>query len=298
MGGIMGADGSNISLLRKMEENIYGSTERKSGVKVISALLTPPEKLEAEKTTFASYLWFSVKLQGRESYPPGTKFSVTFIAQNDEILNVVLGSFWALIYLGGLGSRMRRGAGSLRVTKSPGNLPYNFVFSGTTVNEAREFMENNLKKIFENFTDYYNKNKINEKNPNAGLSNHNVMPNYAVLSKQYASIGLIDKKGDWSYLLKDIDSIYKNFRRSKNIDERAVLGLPIRNSKYRNLGNLRQASPLIFGIMDLNGGYAVRIVKFKTSIHKDYISKQILLEKTLDEFIKDKNMIKEVNIPV
>ncbi len=316
MGGIIITDKNKIDFLKKMEENIYGSTEEKSKVKVISTIITPPEKLnlmlDAERKNYQtyknnfqnlfSYFWFSLKLQKRENnfYPPKTKFSVTFIAKNDEILNIALGSFWALIYLGGVGSKMRRGAGSLKVTKSPSNLPYNFVFEGNTIDAAKVFMENNLKKIFENFVKYYNKFRSNEENLNADFSKYNIKPRYPVLSKQYASISLIDKKGDWMDLLNNINLSYKNFRRSKRIDERALLGLPIKNTKY---GNLRQASPLIFGVMDLNDGYTVRIVTFKTSIHKDYLQKQNLLEDTLNEFyqkiqefFKNKN-IREIEIP-
>jgi len=304
MGGIIITDKNKIDFLKKMEENIYGSTEQKSKVKVISNLLTTQEELnellKAEKNAFQSlfsYFWFSLKLQKRENnfYPPKTKFSVTFIAQNDEILNIALGSFWALIYLGGVGSRMRRGAGSLKVTKSPSNLPYNFVFEGNTIEAAKVFIENNLQKIFENFVKYYNKFRSNEENINASFSKYNIKPRYPVLSKQYASISLIDKKGDWMDLLNNINLSYKNFRRSKRIDERALLGLPIKNTKY---GNLRQASPLIFGVMDLNDGYTVRIVKFKTSIHNvynDYIQKQSLLEKTLNDL--DRNF-KEINVEI
>ena len=146
---------TSISDLKKLESEIFGSTNQKSRVKIQS--ITGDDNVsQINVPSNLRYLWFSIYMQQRNyqrllCYPPGTKFKIVLRSDDEDCLKIVSGCLWTLIYLGGVGTRMRKGAGSLKVNSVLGKTPYEFVFNGTTINDARKFIEENLMKIFEEF---------------------------------------------------------------------------------------------------------------------------------------------------
>jgi len=350
MGGIV-----STKDLRELESKIFGSTNQKSSVKILSITKSQPSEINIPSNL--EYLWFSIHMQKRKNqrlqcYPPKTKFKVTLSSDDKDNLKITLGCLWTLIYLGGAGARMRRGAGSLKVNDvSSETPPYKFVFSGSTINDAKEFIEENLTKIFEDFKKYveYADKKYNPQ----------TNPNFAVLSKNHAKISLIQQPiATWEKCLERIGNIYKNFRRyNVKVEERFIWGLPISSpqnlhrfenllrknlqkkgwkeeeikketSRLRRLKEdellreietskdktkqiflkllllekLRQTSPLLIGVMDLNGRYATRLVKFYTSIHPKFSSRVAFLKQDLDgfdnELVKNKDLGEiEIKIP-
>ena len=329
MGGMV-----SIRSLKELENKIFGSVNQKSRVKILTVSDSQPSQIDVQSDL--RYLWFSIHMQKRnyqrlQCYPPETKFKIMLSSDDENSLKIALGCLWALIYLGGVGARMRRGAGSLKVNNVSGKIPYTFIFTGNTSIDAKEFIEKNLAEIFRDFKEY-----AGEKyNPQTNS-------NFAVLSKNHAKMSLIQQPlNTWEECLMRIGNIYKNFRTRGNVkvEERFIWGLPIRSPqnlrRFENLlkknlqkkgwkeekiekeikrlrklkenellreieistdktkqiflkllllEKLRQSSPLLIGVMDLNGKYAIRLVKFYTSIHPDFSSKLRFLRQDLDGF--------------
>ncbi|MGB9844474.1 MAG: type III-B CRISPR module RAMP protein Cmr1 [Methanothermobacter tenebrarum] len=284
MGGMVPTD-----TLRSFEEKIFGSTDKKSPVRVLSFCDSQPSKINIPSNL--QYLWFSIKLQKKRRerlycYPPGTEFEVILRSENN-FLDLVAGCLWLLIYLGGVGSRSRRGAGSLkvkRVKSSSYNFVYDFVFRGNNVSDAKNFMEENLKRIFNNFKEYVNEKYDPPQNPQY----------FPILSKSSAKITLLDHYNDnWEDALTKIGKDYRDFRRKlkgKKWKYRCLFGLPIMRGPSQ-FKKERQASPLHIGIIDLNKGYTTRVVKFYTSINPT-INKKVFKNKgifKLKEVLDDLN---------
>jgi CRISPR-associated protein Cmr1 len=276
-----------ISDLKELESRIFGSTSKNSSVRIFSTTKSQP--LEINVPSNLRYLWFSIHMQKRKNqrlqcYLPKTKFKITLSSHDKDDFKITLGCLWALIYLGGVGARMRRGAGSLKVNDVSGETPYEFIFSGSTINDAKKFIEENLVKIFQDFKNYAGKRYNLQTNPN-----------FAVLSKNHAKISLIKKTSNtWEEILTNIGEEYQRYRRGKRLEHRYTFGLPI--ITYSGFKDLRQASPLFIGIMDLNGTYTARIVKFYTSIHRYFFSKITFLKQDLDGFDSNLDEI-EIKIP-
>jgi len=269
MGGIVSAKD-----LRELESKIFGSTNQKSSVKILSTTKSQPSEISIPPDL--RYLWFSIHMQKRKNqrlqcYPPKTKFKITLSSHDENSFKIASGCLWTLIYLGGAGARMRRGAGSLKVNNVSGETPYEFVFIGSTINDAKKFIEDNLAKIFKDFKECAGEKYKPQYNPN-----------FAVLLRNHAKIGIIEHSFDtWKDALEKMGKEYRQFRRRKRLEHRYTLGLPIiQHSSFRNL---RHTSPLLFGIMDLNGRYIVRFVKFYTSIHPNFSSKLRFLKQDLND---------------
>jgi hypothetical protein len=167
---------------------------------------------------------------------------------------------------------MRRGAGSLKVNDVLDSVPYTFIFTGNTISDAKKFVEENLVRIFKDFKKY-----AGEKyNPQTN-------PDFAVLSENHARISLTNQSfGIWENGFRKISNEYQQFRRGKKLDHRYTFGLPI--TTHRRFRDLRQASPLFIGVMDLNGIYAIRLVKFYTSIYPAFSQKLGFLRRDLNSF--------------
>lgn len=295
MGGLV-----SIEKLKALEEEVFGSTQRKSAIRILAKCEDSP--LIIKEREILNYLWFSIELQRRKKqrlqcYPPGTKFKIELLSRDDRKLNLCLGAFWCLIYLGSVGARMRRGAGSLKVSKALGEVPYTFIFTGKTLRDAKSFVEENLLRIFNDFREYAGKE--------VGLRGS---PRFAVLSKKYAEVELVELtqrvSQNWKTALETIEYIYKSFRRNIGLRYRRVLGLPI--IAYSKLRNLRHASPIFIGILDLNREYVIRLVKFYTSIHPSFLSNPDelkFLKRSLDNFDKSVkssecvNRVEVINLP-
>jgi CRISPR-associated protein Cmr1 len=223
-----------IDSLRKKENEIFGSTEQKSKVKILSSTNTKPMECEdLGNVGFPKYLWFPLEPSKREKryyYPAESKFKIFLYLRESKSFHIALGALWALIYLGGIGSRSRRGAGSLRVNNSSENSPYVFVFDGKTLPEAKEFIEYNLSVLFEEFKKLADKDFHLQENVE-----------FPVLSKRKSKIGLIRPFKNWNESLKDVERIYKNFREDKEILEKINFGLPINiNVEGGDLENIKK----------------------------------------------------------
>lgn len=263
----------SIENLRTLENSVFGSTEQKSAIKVKTITDSQPTSINIPNEL--RYLWFSMHLQKKRNqrllwYPQGSEFEIVLHSDNKSALKIASGCLWALIYLGGVGSRMRRGAGSLKGINSRGNIFYSFLFKCNALNDSKQFIEENLEKIFEDFKEYANEKYFPQ-----------LSPNFSVLSRKHAKISLINRIfNTFEEALLEISDKYRSFRRKKQQKYRYTFGLPI--ITYREFRDLRHSSPLFIGVVDLNGKFTVRLVKFYTSIHHRYSSELKFLRRDLD----------------
>jgi CRISPR-associated protein Cmr1 len=81
----------------------------------------------------------------REFIEVGSKLKLTLIGK-DEVLNHYIASLWALVFLGGVGARSRRGGGNLRVVScEPKDLVEDLEISFTPTDNLREWLIENIK---------------------------------------------------------------------------------------------------------------------------------------------------------
>ncbi len=137
LGGLYGTSGPGLTRVWNEEKSVFGTTDQGSAVMIRLELdgLGAPETFEREhalrdsrgqwQPTGRDYLLWSMTPMGREArryYPAGRTFTLTLsVRGQDRVpLDKDVAALWLLVYLGGLGSRSRRGAGSLAVTEVEG----------------------------------------------------------------------------------------------------------------------------------------------------------------------------------
>jgi CRISPR-associated protein Cmr1 len=101
---------------------------------------------ECKLNAGVGYLYHFVTVRGkREFIKPGSRIKLTLIGK-DEFLKHYIASLWALIFLGGVGSRSRRGGGNLRVVSyEPKDLVEDLEISFTPTDNLREWLIENIK---------------------------------------------------------------------------------------------------------------------------------------------------------
>lgn len=275
MGGM-----TDIKNVQECENEVFGSTKARSKIRVLTNVIEgePVRIDQIPAINSLRYLWFSIRMQMRDQrlscYPSGSKFSITLMSDDSDALRIAASTLWATIYLGGVGARMRRGAGSLRVIKADDDESHcSFSFSGSNIApDAKGFLEKNLKAIFESF-----------KNEFKYIRKPNGEPPFCILSKKTAKIALINKPFiRYEDGLGEISEVYQSYRSGRDRfgrkiareiprEERVVFGLPIQRVYERE--KLRHASPLIVGVMKFDGKHAIRLVKFYTSVHPKFAEK-------------------------
>ena len=287
MGGLV-----DEGVLYEKESEIFGSTNTRSKVRILTNIIDgQPIRIDVKALNDFRYLWFSIRMQALPDraqhvqrpfcYPSGSKFSITLKSEDVDALKIAANTLWTMIYLGGVGARMRRGAGSFRVFRAENAGSYcNFTFKGTVNADAKSFLENNLKTIFDNFRNKYK-----------DITKPSREPTFCVLSRKTAEIALINKAFvRYEDALREVSDVYQQFRSGIKFgrktalgiprQERVVFGLPIQRLCERE--RLRQASPLHIGVMKIDEKYAIRLVKFYTSIHPRFPEKSLLLKQHLN----------------
>lgn len=268
------------SISRRFKPLIYNAYSRGRKVRLNYDKDSHLEKL--------SYLWFSIKMQVDDFlkeeigpkyhwnvhqingalksenifyYPSGTKFTVTIKSHEEKSFNLALVSFWALVILGGIGFRNRRGAGSLRLVNTEFNkletlgLKTGFLNSNefkSALNKAIDFVGNNLPQ---------KKSKISNLEP----------VEYPILNEKTSYLGLYGSEKNPIQILNKFQKEYMNKRKIKSREERIVFGTPVtfHIRKGKELVPVkeveeRRASPMHIGVLKKDTSYYTMILKFKT----------------------------------
>jgi len=286
------ASNSNLSLgeLAKVETEVFGNTEGAStvGVQVRFSNLDignfrkkdikAEENLEfkfdeqgkrmAGEDAGIAYLFYSTfprrdNETGERKYKgylkPGFHFQVSLESSKREALKRAAKAFWLLSFLGGLGSRSRRGAGNFSVLRVDGieqleGVP-SFCFKGTKAEELLEFLNKGVGVI-----------------PQMSST----LPNFTFLDT--AEVVLINKPfSSWKESLDVTGAKYEEYRRSirnPSLASGASFGMPVMHRKKLRIvpqadGQTfdRFASPFIFKVWNSNDKYFAGVIRLGSSLY-------------------------------
>jgi Uncharacterized protein predicted to be involved in DNA repair (RAMP superfamily) len=151
-----------IEKLREEEVKIFGGiakNPRKEEIRMASPVYLRVEgsikkgsdlTSECRLNAGVRYLYHFVTVRGkREFIEPGSKLKLTLIGK-DEVLKHYIASLWALVFLGGVGARSRRGGGNLAVVGyEPKDLVEDLEISFTPTGDLYKWFEKNLKRAKE-----------------------------------------------------------------------------------------------------------------------------------------------------
>jgi len=176
--------------------------------------------------------------KGREFIKPGSRLKLTLIGK-DEVLKHYIASLWALVFLGGVGARSRRGGGNLTVVDyNPKDLGISFIPTG----DLYKWLLKNLEKA---------KDLV-------GFSK-NSCDKYSNLPSPESSDFKLEisktKFDTWFEALNDIGNRFMSFRikNRQRVFDTAVFGLPVMHSNGKFVeaerGIRRRSSPVIIKVL-------------------------------------------------
>lgn len=174
----------------------------------------------------------------REFIEPDSKIKLTLIGK-DEVLKHYIASLWALVFLGGVGARSRRGGGNLTVVDyNPKDLGISFIPTG----DLYKWLLKNLEKA---------KDLV-------GFSK-NSCDKYSNLPSPESSDFKLEisktKFDTWFEALNDIGNRFMSFRikNRQRVFDTAVFGLPVMHSNGKFVeaerGIRRRSSPVIIKVL-------------------------------------------------
>lgn len=266
----MNSNLSNEALLQE-EEQIFGGVRHKA---IKSPLLVsvshpkfetihPKSAYEKEVYDGIAYLFYSMIHfgNGREGISPGTKFDIVLRSRSEEVLKKGAACMWLLAFLGGIGSRARRGGGNFYVN---------------AIDDNANLLDNSGLRYFpienEIIDDFLKSNYLSLKTLLHQQQNGRNLNEFSNLvhSKLYTSPS---GKDDWRDILNEFGSNLKNFRLNENNRanlkwfESAAFGLPVRHKNFNvtPLNTERRASPL--NTERRASSLIFRIVKFRNSYY-------------------------------
>ncbi|CUS91253.1 CRISPR-associated protein Cmr1 [Candidatus Kryptonium thompsonii] len=260
----------DIGKLRKEEAEIFGGTgegEGKSKVRVI----VKPGSIDIGNDVrevinddpglkYLYYSTFSLRARGepiiRKYYKPESSFSLEIVSFDYYSFGKASAALWASIYLGGFGTRARRGGGNLAVESAePNNIKgIEFYCNATSVDELEIWLKENLKIV------------IQLCNANVGSLQYTTLKNGKIL--------LFKPLRSWRDALNVIGERFKNFRNNKEeeIFETPAFGMPVMHNRfstrlvpYENRHERlsdRWASPVIFKVIKGKGENYFPVVIF------------------------------------
>jgi len=260
----------NIEKLREEEAEIFGGTGEKEGKsKIILKVYSQPsnqflgDNLEKNynldlqfdrkancligKHSGIGYLLYSTVLhnQERRYIKPDFSFNIELSSYDEKCFKNALASLWAAIYLGGFGTRARRGGGNIVVEKVEGDVErIKFIPEGDNSEEIFKWIKINLEECFK-------------------LINNGPPKNFCTKYSNFSfSRVIISNKTfqDWKVVLDDIGKIYAKFRtyHKGNIFDVAVFGLPVMHknkTKIESKNSKKRGSPIIIKIFLSNKNF-------------------------------------------
>ena len=292
--------GGNVRDIMQFEQSIFGTTDQGSPINVrISNISKKAERFRKDKESFSQenitgrdYLLWSMAESGKGQdykpdrwyFPEGTRFNVVLSERIPDsavpqALPSAIASMWLLAYLGGIGSRSHRCAGSLTVQHIRGNA-INLPFAeAASQEELQRFLQQGLQEIRKLYASHLQ--RLKKQNSTMSLTHAPfdslLLPRVGNLSSSsyYCRIWILtqDTGSPWQSLKDAMNTIgtqLKERRSSLEPQERATFGLPVNiNLPDRDLEKAlkdnRRASPLWLRIIKLSGGGYVGIaVLFKT----------------------------------
>jgi CRISPR-associated protein Cmr1 len=312
LGGVMG-DG-DLSALRAVEDFVFGSTETGASAVVLTLKHNGLETAEFRKRRAireggqfkpegADYLFWSMSEMGRRErgtwqparqyIMPGARFTLTMkprlgAPNAEDAWWRASAALWLLTQLGALGSRSRRGAGSLCATAEPGQADLPPFKPPATVRDLQVHLEAGLHQIRESLVT---------------TGKLRITPRFDVLAPGVCKVWVLADAESWSTWLQALDGIggrMRDFRSRRKPDydtmrnwmrrgptpptvERAAFGLPLPFRYSRGpfdvvQGSLhdRRSSPLWLRVTKLTSGQYVGVATlFKSAFLAERESLQL-----------------------
>ena len=189
------------------------------------------------------YLYYSmVALNKREFIKADSRLRLTLIGK-DEFLKHYIASLWALVFLGGVGARSRRGGGNLAVVDyEPKDLVEDLKISFTPTNNIYEWLIENIENA---------KKLVGSSNTSCDKYSNLPSPESSDFKLEISKT----KFDTWFEALNDIGNRFMNFRikNRQRIFDTAVFGIPVRHSNGKFVeaerGIRRRSSPVIIKVM-------------------------------------------------
>ena len=259
----------SLTELAKEEARLFGSTE-KAGV--FSLAVSSLGKFQAQTdwppkdpNASSSYMGYGLiqdktNIEHREAIPAGLSFTVTLTFQSsisNEDKQSVQTAVEAFGFFGSLGSRARRGFGSVQITQLNGTK-----VDAPTNMSIKQWFKNNL--------------------PN-NLKNKTQLEYTAFSTDSYFALPDSINEKDYKSAHSKMGTAYKGVRASIPTKQRAVFGLPLKNVNE----SLRRASPVFFKVIKSDKGAFQGLILFMPSqFHPDFSSADFQMVKPLLETIK------------
>lgn len=291
----------NLETLRQEEAAVFGDTEQGSPVVVrLSGHTHPQPFLPNQNQRGMNYLLWSMLRTNRQCLPFRAQFTLNVqtrpgASNGGEAFKGALASLWLLAHLGGLGSRSRRGGGSVQVTGALTDIPTGMPdlrVQAQTPQQLCTELANGLQQL---------RTLVSARTATPTLPSAN--PEFDVLHPSCCRIVVLSKQwSTWDQALDEVGQKFQTFRSRRPPDyqnvkdvlsgntnnlspvHRAAFGLPI-VFYYRSLsgqqGTLegrtyeRRASPLLIRVIRLtNGAHTVVMTVFKAALleHKGQLT--------------------------
>jgi CRISPR-associated protein Cmr1 len=223
----------DIENLRAEEVKIFGGIAknlRKEEIKMASPVYLRVEgnirkgrdlTNECRLNAGLGYLYHFVTVRGkREFIEPGSRLKLTLIGK-DEVLKHYIASLWALVFLGGVGARSRRGGGNLRVVSyEPKDLVEDLEISFTPTDNLREWLIENIKNA---------KKLVGSSNTSCDKYSNLPYPKDGDIKLEISKT----KFNTWYEALNDIGKEFMRFRREnkQSVFDTAVFGFSVIRGK-------------------------------------------------------------------
>ena len=297
IGGLVGADSTDLERVRDIEKAIFGTADTGSMVSIrIKNASHLPQKFTEHiskkvnneyQMTGKGYLFWSMTRSGsgeryksyRWYYPPQTTFDLTLSArnQNEGQMNRAVAALWLLTNLGGIGSRSRRCAGSLLA------MPYKPLADtlsklsfkiAKNIDELKTLLEDGIQAVRSLYPE------IDFQSVNRQVTE---LPSFDILSSNICQIWILCNDHIWDSpdaAMEAVGSSLQTYRRNFNEKKARLLlndqlpedargrfhklkaleifGLPLGKNQAR------RASPLLLRITPLQRGYVCVAVLFRS----------------------------------
>lgn len=295
----------DIQKLKECEDNIFGSTEGKAKVYIKLLLKKSIKRNDLnfnQNQIGLNYLFppiFIGKVKGgvpKEYFDVGTKFSIILSAydHDEEQLIQAIASLWLMIYLGGLGSRSRRGGGNLAVEniECTSELKTNISFILPKIDSA-ENLKNWLEENYSKVRKIINPSGVTQKYSNLHGAKLKIVD---------------DEKNSWQDALEKLGEIYKEHRREYDLIDRAAMGLPIKGLDVLYLGKetqseIRSGSRLILKVLKVNNIYYSLVIRLQGPILPEGYKaefrgreKNLPSDAIIEKFLSELEEAQEVNL--
>ena len=291
VGGLVGTDANGLQDVKKAETALFGATDSGSAIAIkVSAASNEAREFTERvsikvgntwQATGKGYLLWSMVRSGRPEkgnvkparwyFPPGTTFQVTFSTHSDDAskLKEAVAAFWLLTHLGGVGSRSRRGAGSLAVQSDKSSLmdfPFQAPENVQVLKQQIEQGINSARALY-----HYKQQPIEE-------------AYFDILAPGACRIWILQDEQPWSnaeFAMQKLGERLQDYRGRVPIALRKVFGLPL----MPIIRDKRRASPLLLRVVELQGSRYVGIaVLFKTISNDVRLEDYTIIERWVNEF--------------